>query len=468
MPRATPDCESVALPRPRERRRPAGPRLILAAIAALLGTACSRGRPEHDAPAAPARPQVDGTAGRGPDAAPGADTPTPDADDGDGDGAPDGPDFGDDAADSAAPATQGLELLPQADWLWRQAACGGSPGPSKAPPSAIVADHCRRLATMIESYRTGWMGRAGPFFRKIVPSDVPRVVVYPFGGADLLTALVVFPEAEALTTLGLEPAGDLRVLQDLDEPEIRAALDRLRQSLLRLFNVNHSRTAEMAVSMRKGVFPAHLAFSFVALAVHGFEPVSLRYFALEPDGAVRYLEAADLPALDEPIRDDTERLRHNQALGNVELRYRRADGSDPAVRVYRHICGDLSDTALGQDDRILRHLESLGDVAGLVKAASFLLWSGSFERVERWLAERVVWQVSDSTGLDPQTAEAAGLEQETWGSFAGPILIQSPRNDLVRLWRARPYQPMPFVFGYPDSEHRGHLVVTRRPPPANP
>ena len=113
---------------------------------------------------------------------------------------------------------------------------------------------------------------------------------------------------------------------------------------------------------------------------------------------------------------------------------------------------------------MLRHLESLGDVSGIIKAASFLLWSGSFERVERYVLDRMVWLVSDSTGPDPQAAAAAGLEQETWGQFAGPILIESPRNDLVRLWRSRPYRPMPFVFGYPDSEHRGHLVVTRRPP----
>ncbi|MBI5489477.1 MAG: hypothetical protein HY905_19240 [Deltaproteobacteria bacterium] len=479
MPRAAPHSKFGPPPRHHLRLELPGPALPLAAVAILLATACSRGGPGRQAPpgdgeagrahtdsSAPARADVDAGAVRVPDAdleahAPAAEAATDAA------GASDGSEPGDEA-ETAAQAPPGLELLPKAKWLWRQAACGGSPAPAEPPPSAIVADHCRRLATMIESYRSGWMGRAGPFFRKIVPADVPHVVVYPFGGADLLTALVVFPDAEALTTLGLEPAGDLRVVADLDEPDMRTALDRLRQSLLRLFNVNHSRTAEMAVSMRKGVFPTHLAFSFVALAVHGFEPVSLRYFALEPDGAVRYLEAADLPALDEPIDNDTDRLRHNQALGNVELRYRRADGSDPAVHVYRHICGDLSDTALAQDDRILRHLESLGDVAGLVKAASFLLWSGSFERVERWLAERVVWQVSDSTGLDPQTAEAAGLEQETWGSFAGPILIQSPRNDLVRLWRSRPYQPMPFVFGYPDAEHRGHLVVTRRPTPTTP
>ncbi|MBI5501229.1 MAG: hypothetical protein HY907_13365 [Deltaproteobacteria bacterium] len=457
---------------PRRPRRPGPP----VAILAILLAACSRGEPAREAndaragagdatATAPAQRQLDDAAVREPDAPPAAEA-SADAALGAG-GAPGTPEL-DGAGEAATQASPGLELLPQARWLRHDAACEDEDASAESPSSPIVADHCRRLATMIESYRTGWMGRARPFFGTIVPADVARVVVYPFGGADLLTALVVFPEATALTTLGLEPAGDLRVVADLDETELRTALDRLRQSLLRLFNVNHSRTAEMAVSMRKGLFPAHLAFSFVALAVHGFEPVSLRYFALEPDGTVRYLDDADLPPLDEPAGDDAERLRRNQVLGNVELRYRRAGVDDPAVRVYRHVCGDLSDEALARDDRILRHLESLGDTAGIVKAASFLLWSGGFERVERYLAERVAWQVSDSTGLDPRTAEAAGLVQETWGSFEGPILIQSPRHDLVRLWGGRPYRPLPFVFGYPDSAHRGHLLVTRRPTPVAP
>ncbi len=364
-----------------------------------------------------------------------------------------------DAALASAEREPGLELLGEAGPLWRDAACATDP--TAARPSPVVVEHCRRLARMVESYRAGWMARAGPFFRGVVPADVPRVVVYPFGGADLLTALVVFPEAESITTLGLEAAGDLRIVANLDEPELRRALDGLRRLLGILFTTSYSGTVDLAESTRQGVFPTHLAFSLVALALHGFEPISIRYFALEPDGAVRYLEAADLAAGGE----GEDPIRRNRLLGDVEVRFRRADRSDSTVRVYRHICGDLSDAALAGDDRVLRHLESLADVAGIVKAASYLLWRGGFERVERYLLERVVWLASDSTGPDPQAAEAAGLEQAVWGRFAGPILVRSERPDLVELWRRRPFRPLTFVFGYPDIERHGHLVVTQRPSP---
>ena len=94
--------------------------------------------------------------------------------------------------------------------LWRGAACAGvAPDPADR--------HCAKLAEVTAAWRDGWYAKAAPFLRALVPKDVPANVVYPFGGADLLTALSVFPAARELTILALEPAGDPRTFQTLSD-----------------------------------------------------------------------------------------------------------------------------------------------------------------------------------------------------------------------------------------------------------
>ena len=51
---------------------------------------------------------------------------------------------------------------------------------------------------------------------------MPKTVVYPFGGGDLLSALVAFPDATEITTISLEQAGDPRRLRTLTPDADRA------------------------------------------------------------------------------------------------------------------------------------------------------------------------------------------------------------------------------------------------------
>ena len=89
-----------------------------------------------------------------------------------------------------------------------------------------------------------------------------------------------------------------------------------------------------------------------------------------------------------------------------------------------------------------------------------------------FLTAHLVWMVSDSTGVPPPFAAAAGLEQLTYGTFEGafePSDLEPRRrwNRAFReLWRRNPTVPLPFRFGYPDVRGHAHLLVTRRPTPA--
>jgi hypothetical protein len=75
--------------------------------------------------------------------------------------------------------------------------------------------------------------------------------------------------------------------------------------------------------------------------------------------------------------------------------------------------------------------------------------------------------ISDSTGVPPRFARKAGFTQTTYGRFAGSFLpAGAGDNDAFRtLWAKQPRRPLPFRYGYPDSEGRYHLMVTTRGTP---
>src|SRR4029077_4937989 len=98
--------------------------------------------------------------------------------------------------------------------------------------------------------------------------------------------------------------------------------------------------------------PGTIMMALAGLAVHDMEPVSLRYFDIEPDGSVRYMTAEELDQRAVEIaahkKDPPKKVTHfwyeqDSAFAKLEIQYRpRAQPSAP-VRTYRHIVANLDD-----------------------------------------------------------------------------------------------------------------------------
>src|SRR5205085_1911637 len=99
------------------------------------------------------------------------------------------------------------------------------------------------------------------------PKGVPGVVVYPFGGGDLVSALATFPDATEITTISLEPAGDIRPVDRLAADFLNHELTVHRDHLERLFLKAHSRTDNLEREA-KTELPGEILFALAALVVY--------------------------------------------------------------------------------------------------------------------------------------------------------------------------------------------------------
>lgn len=358
-----------------------------------------------------------------------------------------------------APDTRPAEFVDQAKELLVGAACGNGAGPANIPPK-MQKVHCDFVKKAQEQYREKWITPARAFFAEHVPASAPKKVVYPFAGGDLSTALTVYPDADEITTLSLEPGGDPRSLRAIPANALEAAMDTVRRELRFLYVVNFSNTKNMIEAMRGGRLPTQLIFGLSALYLHGFELTSLRYFALNEDGSIRYLTNADADAAGDASKADAG--RRNRIFNNIEIQFRKP-GSQ-RTQIYRHLEANLDDNHIRKDGRVLKHLEAKGDISAMTKAASYLLSWDEFSLIRGYLLGHVRWMVSDATGIAPKWGRPAGFEYETWGAYddahmeAGRVIAKEWRKE----WSAEPVRVLGFRFGYPDRKQRNHLVIMKR------
>lgn len=342
----------------------------------------------------------------------------------------------------ASPAAAGApDYIDDARRFYRIVACAGDDEvPAKL--QKVVAKHCKWMAKKVAKFKDKFVGPATEFFAAARPATAPTTVVYPFGGGDLVSALVTFPDATEITTISLERAGDPRKLAKLSAKKLEAALKKFRETVSGLLSHSVSETKKLRLG-QGGPIPGQLGMFVTGAALLGYRPVHLRYFHLDADGKV--------------VHDDG-----GKRFPNLELELVNDAGH---TVIHRHLAADLGDDEL-PGSPTLRHLEAKGTVSLIVKSASYLLWMKGFDTVREYLAKHLAWMVSDSTGFQPKYAQKVGLVQETYGAFRGVALEVSEHlsNAMVKLWKSQPRRKLGFRYGYRDNAANAHLMITTPKP----
>ncbi|XXF75639.1 hypothetical protein P2318_21570 [Myxococcaceae bacterium GXIMD 01537] len=374
----------------------------------------------------------------------------------------------------AAPQTEApADFIADARLMYRVVACAGTDPLPANLDAKIVEAYCVRQTKAQTKYRDTYLPQAAPFLANLRPQGLPTTIVYPFGGGDLLSALTTYPDGRDITTMSLEHAGDPRRLAKITKAEqLRVSLDLIRATSSGLLYANDSMTENLMKGQR-GEIPGQLAFFITALAVHGYEPVSLKFFRIQPDGSPHYLTLSEIAA-SEKATAKVLRAPHmwtapdfSPAFSNSELTFVKK-GEDPKTqaRVHRHIAADLSDGALATAPGPIQYLKTKTPVAAMTKAASYLLWRDDFNQVRDYLTGNMVLMISDSTGIPPAYATKAGFVQETYGNFEKSFLGTSETHNAAfrELWKKQPRRALPFRYGYIDGAGLFHLVVTKKAP----
>ena len=363
---------------------------------------------------------------------------------------------------------EGQDFTPEVKQLFRVVTClGDAPLPAGITPE-LLAPHCAAVSAMIAKYRRTYVEVAEPFLQTLQPKGLPDKVVYPFGGGDLLSALTTYPWAHEITTLSLEHPGDPRRLATITPKQLTQSLELLRHTASGLLLANDSKTENLMKGQR-GELPGQLSFFMLALAVHGYEPVGLRFFNLEPDGTLHYLSVEEIAEQEKKsaklLRSGWTSPDFSEAFSRAELTFLKK-GADPKteLKTHRHFAENLDDAHFGADLPLQKFLEARGPIVAMTKAASYLLWRSNFSKIRDYLLDHMEFMTSDSTGIPPRFVKPKGFTQQTFGAFSESFLPGAPEHNtaFAKLWKEQPERKLAFRYGYLDGGHHFHLLITRK------
>src|SRR5688572_23097472 len=101
-----------------------------------------------------------------------------------------------------------VDFIADAKLYYRVVACKGTDPLPATLDAPTIEKHCTEMGKRYERFTEKYVTPATAFFAPLRPSNLPTSVVYPFGGGDLVSALVTYPDARDITTMSLEHAGD--------------------------------------------------------------------------------------------------------------------------------------------------------------------------------------------------------------------------------------------------------------------
>lgn len=359
----------------------------------------------------------------------------------------------------------GQDFIAEAKLLVRTAACHGDDELPEHISEKVVKAHCKRFTKRMAHFGEKFTPPMREFLEPRMPENLPPVVVYPFGGGDLISALVVYPDAPELTTISLEQSGDPRRINAVKPARLKSSLSSMSVKIGGMLSVGSNTSVNLS-SSQKNDLPVQVVSFLIGMVVHGYEPTAMYYFLLNDDGSINYLDEAEILDLD---KEEAEHLRSSwrtpdfsPAFANVEIRYKKRDVEDAPEQIFRHIAWNLHNDKLAERPQLITHLEAKGQVSGMVKGASYLLWQDGFSTIRDYMLGHMPFILSDSTGIPVEYATAAGFRIETFGKFNGSFLGASKVHNKAfrKLWKDNPYVAMPSRFGYVDNHSKAHLMFT--------
>lgn len=337
---------------------------------------------------------------------------------------------------------------------------------SPKPPVDIprYAKYCARFAKLHKLYDTKTLSKATPWIKARRPAGLPKTVLYPFSGADLVSSVLAFPEAVLHVHMSLEHGGPIGILEKLPASKRYEAVNAVLDGTEGLLTLSDSKTKHLRLAHEEPL-AGKLPIAITALAAHNAEVVGIRYFRINTAGKVEYFKPGEMVGKRLKVGHFT---RMDARWSNFELSFRLP--GDPTLRVLQHAVVNLSNNSLRKNKHVTTWLKGLGRVSFMTKAATYLLWNGNFSDIANIAMTQAAWMLTDASGILPDKLARNGWKSKAYGTFRCDLLKWHKKggswakaNDqMKRFFKKNSDRKLDFRFGYVDCMNRPSIMTAER------
>ncbi len=275
----------------------------------------------------------------------------------------------------------------------------------------------------------------------------PRdTMFYMFAGPDALHAVAFFPNAATYVLSGLEPAGEIPQLDRLPAGTLPGSLRNLAVSMRTLLTLSFFRTKDMKSELRSGPVYGTLPLISVFLVRSGKTIHEISFVNIDAEGVAR-------PANDAGVKSSNAK--------GVKVVF--SAGQDGRKQTLYYFSTDLSDSGL-KASGFLAFCDKLGMGDSFVKSASYLMHSGNFATVRKFLLEHSALILQDDSGIPLGYFDAKKWRFQPLGRYLGPIEIfpGTYQPQMSELFRKGNPIPLDFGIGYRWRKNESNMLLATR------
>ena len=262
-------------------------------------------------------------------------------------------------------------------------------------------------------------------------------IFYPFSGPDFLYAYSLFPKAKEYLLIGLEPVGNIPDFTKLSDNQSNYKLREARSSLSEILQFSFFRTNDMKVDLQKqGVLP----ILYVFMARTGNRILDLQYIGLDKDANIQKFEKGMVPG--------------------VKIAFVPQGESEPRNLYY--LSTDLSDSGLKRRPELTKFVAKLDNPVTYLKAASYLMYNGSFSNIKNTILARSSYLLQDDSGMPLKSFNSSQWDLKFYGAYTRPIGLFSNRyqSDLRKVYaNNKSIKSLNFGIGYKFGVNQSNLML---------
>jgi hypothetical protein len=338
----------------------------------------------------------------------------------------------------------------------------GLPPSANSPLAPLTKDptwqqHARHFDTIFAREESAKLSKVRAFSKEYL-TEKHDTMLYMFSGPDFLYATSFFPNASTYVLAGLEPISDIPQLTSLSHPTVNGSLRNLEISMGSLLNYSFFITQNMRVQLHEGPVFGTLPVLYVFLARTGKTIHDVSFVALDADGS---FQKPDEPAATSTDTKRSARSVARSAAPAVKIVF--SDGNGPKQTLY-YFSTNLADGSIERSG-FLAFCEKLDPADSFIKSASYLLHSGSFNKVRSMLLDRSATVLEDDSGIPLAYFDPKKWRLQPFGRYVGPLNIfgRSYQPRMAELFRRA--TPIDFGIGYRWRKNESNLLLAQKGAP---
>ena len=280
-----------------------------------------------------------------------------------------------------------------------------------------------------------------------------RVLFYPFGGPDFLTAFELFPEADSYILMGLEFIGKLpefTVGPPNEAKHVEAYLGNLTAALADFFNKSYFITKNMNTTLARD-------------KVDGVLPI-MCFFLKRTNNSISAVKRIEVMGNGQLLEYDfaLPRKRYVRPYG-IKIEFF-ANGTNRLRSLYYFSC-DLSDEPFAKDKPFYLYADGLNFETTFVKSASYLLHYKFFSSIRDIVLRKSRFVLEDDTGIPLRYFKPAEWDAQLYGEYIKPVSdfkgvdqldLEEAYKDPVRV------KKLPFHLGYHWGTNKDSILYFKR------